>query len=148
MSEKWLIDKMDEGNINKPAFLLWLEPYGISGIMIYVNPDEEVTIKRLRTALDDSFLEFCLIAKSEYEEGEKLTHRDAGCNGQYALYSANDVTLFLSGIFPHIDRLINKQEETQIYQWVGNLEIAKQKGIKLVERAGGLSKNQLLKLPL
>ena len=148
MSEKWFLDKVLTKEIKIPSFIIWLEPYGVSGLMIYVNPDEEVTIKRLRTALDDSFLEFCLIDKSEYEEGEKLTHRDAGCNGQYALYSANDVTLFLSGIFPHIDRLINKQEETQIYQWVGNLEIAKQKGIKLVERAGGLSKNQLLKLPL
>ena len=93
-------------------------------------------------------LDYCLIDKSEYEEGVKLIHRDAGCNGQYALYSANDVTLFLSGLFFHIDRLINKTEETQIYQWVGNLEIAEQKGIKLVERAGGLSKNQLLRLPL
>lgn len=148
MSEKWFLDKVLTKEIKIPSFIIWLEPYGVSGLMIYVNPDEEVTIKRLRTALDDSFLEFCLIDKSEYEEGEKLTHRDAGCNGQYALYSANDVTLFLSGIFPHIDRLINKQEETQIYQWVGNLEIAKQKGIKLVERAGGLSKNQLLKLSL
>ena len=148
MSEKWFLDKVLTKEIKIPSFIIWLEPYGVSGLMIYVNPDEEVTIKRLRTALDDCFLEFCLIDKSEYEEGEKLTHRDAGCNGQYALYSANDVTLFLSGIFPHIDRLINKQEETQIYQWVGDLEIAKQKGIKLVERAGGLSKNQLLKLPL
>ena len=148
MSEKWFLDKVLTKEIKIPSFIIWLEPYGVSGLMIYVNPGEEVTIKRLRTALDDSFLEFCLIDKSEYEEGEKLTHRDAGCNGQYALYSANDVTLFLSGIFPHIDRLINKPEETQIYQWVGNLEIAKQKGIKLVERAGGLSKNQLLKLPL
>lgn len=148
MSEKWFLDKVLTKEIKIPSFIIWLEPYGVSGLMIYVNPDEEVTIKRLRTALDDSFLEFCLIDKSEYEEGEKLTHRDAGCNGQYALYSANDVTLFLSGIFPHIDRLINKQEETQIYQWVGNLEIAKQKGIKLVERACDLSKNQLLKLPL
>ena len=148
MSEKWFLDKVLTKEIKIPSFIIWLEPYGVSGLMIYVNPDEEEKIKRLRTALDDSFLEFCLIDKSEYEEGEKLIHRDAGCNGQYALYSANDVTLFLSGLFPHIDRLINKLEETQIYQWVGNLEIAKQKGIKLVERAGALSKNQLLRLPL
>jgi molybdopterin/thiamine biosynthesis adenylyltransferase len=148
MSEKWFLDKVLAKEIQIPSFIIWLEPYGISGLIIYVNPDEEETIKRLRTALDDNFLEYCLIDKSEYEEGVKLIHRDAGCNGQYALYSANDVTLLLSGLFFHIDRLINKTEETQIYQWVGNLEIAEQKGIKLVERAGGLSKNQLLRLPL
>ena len=148
MSEKWFLDKVLTKEIQVPSFIIWLEPYGVSGLMIYVNPDEEETIKRLRTALNENFLEYCLIDKSEYEEGVKLIHRDAGCNGQYALYSANDVTLFLSGLFPHIDRLINKKEETQIYQWVGNLEIAEQKGIKLVERAGGLSKNQLIRLPL
>ena len=148
MSEKWLFDKVLSMEIRIPFFLLWLEPYGVSGLMIYVNPDDEETIKHLRISLDDGFIKYCLIDKNEYEDNKKLIHRDAGCNGQYALYSANDVSLFLSGMFPHIDRLINNPEETQIYQWVGNIEIAEQKGIKLVDRVGGLSKNRILRLHL
>lgn len=148
MSEKWLLDKMMAGEVKTPTFLLWLEPYGVSGIMIYVNPNEDDALKRIRLALDDSFLNYCLIDRTEYEDGDKLVHRDAGCNGQYALYSANDVVLFLSGMFPHIDNLLSTPSETQIYQWVGNIDIAMQKQINLVERAGGLSKNQVLELNL
>lgn len=48
MSEKWLINQMLEGFVRKPAFILWLEPYGISGIMIYVNPEDMESVKRLR----------------------------------------------------------------------------------------------------
>ncbi len=146
MSEKWLLEKMVNKEVTVPAFILWLEPYGISGVMIYVNPREEGSIKQLQIAAKDSFLSSCLIDHAEYETGEKLIKHDVGCNGKYAQYSANDVTMFLSGMFPHIDRLLNTPEETQIYQWVGNVEIAAQKEISLVARAGGLSKNQVLSL--
>ena len=148
MSEKWLIHKMQSKEVDIPSFIMWLEPYGVSGVMIYVNPDDDEAVGRLQLAAEDNFMDLCLIDRKEYETGDRLIQRDAGCNGNYAFYSANDVTLFLSGMFQHIDRLLNVPSETQIYQWVGNIEIAEQKGIKLVERVGGLSKNQLLRLPL
>lgn len=148
MSEKWLLKKIQNKEINQPTFFLWLEPFGLSGIMIYINPDDEESIIRLKSDVDGCFLKYCLIDQSEYEQGEKLTQRDAGCNGTYALYSANDVTLFLSAMFPHIDRLLESPNKTQILQWVGNVEIASQRGIHLVERADGLSKGQVINLNL
>ena len=45
MSEKWLFDKIIEGAVRKPSFILWLEPYGISGIMIYINPENVESVK-------------------------------------------------------------------------------------------------------
>ena len=146
MSEKWLLNKIQEGAIDKPTYILWLEPYGITGVMIYVNPQDSKIVNTLLEKSNDGFLEYCLIDRSEYQNGEKLTKRDAGCNGKYALYSANDVTFFLSAMFPHIDRLLSNPEETQIYRWVGNIEIAIQKGITLKENAGGLSKNNVQRL--
>ncbi|MBQ8704165.1 MAG: ThiF family adenylyltransferase [Bacteroidales bacterium] len=143
MSEKWILDKMTEGEVKIPTFLLWLEPYGVSGIMVYVNPSQTDKLKTLVDKVNDSFLDYCLIDRNEYQNGENLSKRDAGCNGKYALYSANDVTLFLSAMFPHIDRLLSNPEETQIYRWVGNVEIARQKGLHLNENAGGLSKNNV-----
>ena len=143
MSEKWLLDNMAQGIINIPTYLVWLEPYGVSGIMVYVNPSDTENLKSIVERVNDSFLEYCLIDKSEYQNGENLTKRDAGCNGKYALYSANDVTLFFFALFPHIDRLLNIPEGTQIYRWVGNVEIAVQKGIRLKENAGGLLKNSV-----
>jgi hypothetical protein len=147
MSEKWALDKLLICEINKPVFILWLEPYGVSGVMIYINPYDESSIKQLKIASDDRFLNYCLIDRTEYHSEMKLTQRDVGCNGQYALYSANDVMLFLSGMFPYIDWLINNAtEKTQIYQWVGNIDIANQKNIILKERAKGLTKNEIIKL--
>mgnify|MGYP000745714263 CR=1 FL=1 len=142
MSEKWLLSQMFEESIRKPAFILWLEPYGISGIMIYVNPKDKESIKRLREKANDCFMDFCLIKREEYEDGEKLTKRDAGCNGSYSLYSANDVILFLSSMFPIIDKLLEEPSESRCYQWVGNINIATKKGISLMS-SSGLSKNTL-----
>lgn len=147
MSEKWLIKKMAEGSVRKPAFILWLEPYGISGIMIYVNPNDGGSIKRLIDKVNDNFIEFCLIKQDEYINGEKLTQHDAGCNGGYALYSANDVTMFLSAMFPIIDQLLEQPSESICYRWVGNIKIAVEKSINLV-KSSDMSKNTLQKLPV
>lgn len=147
MSEKWLLNKMIEGSIRKSAFILWLEPYGISGIMIYVNPEDRESVIRLREMANDCFMEFCLIRQEEYINGEKLTQRDAGCNGSYSLYSANDVTMFLSSMFPIIDQLLEQPSESKCYRWVGNINIATEKGISLVSSLE-LSKNILQKIPL
>lgn len=145
MSEKWLLMKMAENSITRPTFILWLEPYGISGIMIYVNPEDTESVKRLIEKANDCFNEFCLISKEEYVNGEKLTQRDVGCNGSYALYSANDVTMFLSAMFPIIDQLLEQPTESKCYRWVGNIKIAIEKSISLVE-SPEMSKNTLQKL--
>lgn len=147
MSEKWLIDQMLKGFVRKPAFILWLEPYGISGIMIYVNPENMESVKRLRDKANDSFIDFCLIKREEYVNGEKLTKRDAGCNGSYAQYSANDVTMFLSTMFPIIDQLLEQPSESKCYRWVGNIGIATKKNINIHPTSGFL-KNDLQELPV
>ncbi len=147
MSEKWLIEKMVEGGITKPAFLLWLEPYGISGIMIYLNPKDKDSINRVKEKAEDLFWDYCLIKRDEYNDREKMTQRDAGCNGSYALYSANDVTLFLSALFPHIDQLLNIPTESKCYRWVGNLNIATRKSIGLVS-SSGLTKGMVQEFPV
>ena len=147
MSEKWLFSQMAEGNIRKPAFILWLEPYGISGIMIYVNPEDEESVKRLREKANDNFMSYCMVKREEYEDGERLTKHDAGCNGSYSLYSANDVSMFLSSMFHIIDQLLEKPSESKCYRWVGNTNIAMEKDVNLVSSLG-VSKNTLQELPV
>lgn len=147
MSEKWLFSQMAEGNIRIPAFILWLEPYGVSGIMIYVNPEDEESVKRLRKEANDCFMEYCMIKREEYSDGDNLTQRDAGCNGSYSLYSANDVTMFLSSMFPIIDKLLEQPSESKCYRWIGNTSIAIEKGISLASSLG-FSKNTLQELPV
>ena len=147
MSEQWLLKNMVVGHITVPAFILWLEPYGISGIMLYVNPSDKEGLKQLCEQADDSFLNYCLIDRCEYDNGEKLIKQDVGCNGNYALYSANDVTFFLSAMFPHIDNLLTSPSTSKCYRWTGNIDTADQKEIKLVS-SDKLSKHEVLELPL
>jgi hypothetical protein len=132
MSERWLLQKMMKGEVNRPAFILWLEPYGISGIMLYVNPEDKESLERFTESSLNGFENYCLISPEEYKDVEKLTKRDAGCNGKYAIYSGNDVTFFLSAVFPVIDRLIGSPTKSKYYRWVGNIDIAAEKGIGLV----------------
>lgn len=146
MSERWLLRQMAEGLIRIPAFILWLEPYGISGIMVYVNPEDKESIARAEEKAGNGFMEYCLIAEHEYINGEKLIKRDVGCNGHYAPYSANDVTLFLSTLFPYINQLLNNQTVTKAFRWVGNIEIARKRGIQLIPDAAGLEKHSVQEL--
>lgn len=143
MSEQWLIEKMIKKEIIVPVFILWLEPYGISGLMMYLNPDDEESLMRMQTYSYNRFLDYCLIDSSEYDKGDKLIKKDVGCNGKYAQYSANDVILFLSAIFPYIDKIITTASKSKCYQWIGNIEIAKQKNIQLCEGVSCLKKNEL-----
>ena len=132
MSERWLLQKMRNGEVNKPVFILWLEPYGISGIMLYVNPEDKESLERLSKSSLIGFENYCLISPDEYKDAEKLIKRDAGCNGKYAIYSGNDVTFFLSAVFPVIDQLMDSPTKSKCYRWVGNIDIAAEKGIGLV----------------
>ena len=132
MSERWLLQKMMKGEVNRPAFILWLEPYGISGIMLYVNPEDKESLERLTKSSFNGFENYCLISPEEYKDTEKLIKRDAGCNGKYAIYSGNDVTFFLSSVFPIIDQLMDSPTKSKCYRWVGNIDIAAEKGIGLV----------------
>ena len=148
MSERWLLYQLKEGTITVPSFILWLEPYGVSGIMLYVNPSCQESLRRVEVMAESSFMDYCLIAQQEYINGDKLIKRDAGCNGHYAQYSANDVTFFLSAMFPHIDQLLNDPIESKVYRWVGNIDIARQKEIQLVPGAAGLEKHCVQELPV
>lgn len=148
MSERWLLRQMADRSIRIPSFILWLEPYGVSGIMVYVNPADKDSIARVEEKAGNGFMEYSLIEEHEYINGEKLIKRDVGCNGHYAPYSANDVTLFLSAMFQYIDQLLNSQSETKVYRWVGNIDIARRKGIQLVPDAAGLEKHSVQELPV
>lgn len=148
MIERWLLERVANHDVKVPMFIFWLEPYAISGIMLYVKPDDEISIPHLITRAKNSFFDYCLIDREEYVNGDKLTLRDAGCNGMYAIYSANDVTMFLSAMFPHIDSLLIESNGSKCYQWIGNLEIANQRSIQLSARAEGLKKNDVVELTL
>lgn len=148
MSERWVISQLLSKELKLPVFMLWLEPFAVSGTMIYVNPEDDGSLPKLKALSDKNFEAFCLIEQEEYDDGTKLTKYDAGCNGSYALYSANDVTMFLSAMFPYIVKLLSTATQSTCFRWNGNIEIAQQRGIKLIPECVGLRKNEVAELDL
>ncbi len=140
MAEYSLIERLEKQSIKIPKFILWFEPYGIAGHMIYL--DKNSGLDKLKS-LFTSDLRYIrnLIKEYEYNDPDKFLKRDAGCNGSYTNYSGNDVTLFLSSMYPHICNLLGSNEILKCYRWVGNINLAKENGIELSEV--GLVKNQV-----
>ena len=140
MAEFFLIEQLEKNNIKVPKFILWLEPYAIAGHMIYLSSNEG--LKDLRLLFSNQLIyNNNLIASDEYTKPEKFIKRGAGCNGAYTNYSGNDVTLFLSIMYPHICNLLENHGFLKCYRWVGNVHLTKEKGISLSEN--GLVKNQV-----
>lgn len=140
MAEFFLIEQLEKSNIKIPIFILWVEPYGIAGHMIYLG--NNTGLKDLRSLFSNQLIyNNNLIASEEYNKPEKFIKRDAGCNGTYTNYSGNDITLFLSSMYPHICNLLDNHEFFKCYRWVGNVHLAEEKGISLSEK--GLVKNQV-----
>lgn len=77
-----------------------------------------------------------------------LPKKDAGCNGEYALYSGNDVTLMLSAFYPYINKLIQQPEQSKCYRWVGNIKLAQEKGFKLTIETSSTIIGHVEELPL
>lgn len=146
MVEEFLIDNVQNAKITTPLFILWLEPFSIAGHMIYINPQKtEAPICLIQGRL--KLYKHNLIHPGMYEKrSDEFVERDAGCNGTYALYNQNNVTLFLSAIYLIIDELIKKPSNSKCYRWTGNIDIANQKGIPLTDSS--VVKGSISELPI
>lgn len=130
MSEIFVIDSITNGTVTCPVFFLWLEPYGIAGHMVYINPADNIDVSRIFN--ENGLYVNNLIEDEEYiAKSNTFTERDAGCNGRYALYSGNDVTLLLSVMYPEIENLLEHSSCSKFYRWIGNINLAQARNIKL-----------------
>ena len=133
MVEEFIIENVMAGRISVPIFIMWLEPFSIAGHLVYVNPEKKdkpicLNVGKLRLYKHN------LIQPDMYEKrSDEFVKRDAGCNGSFALYNQNNVTLFLSSIFPIVDQLIENPGESKCYRWVGNINIANKMGLSLTD---------------
>lgn len=132
MTEKFVIDALHDNCIKIPTFILWLEPFGIAGHLVYINPEQMPETFSLYNNEERMIYKHNLLAPTEYiVHADRFTKRDAGCNGEYSLYSGNDVTLLLSAFYPYINQLIQQPQQSKCYRWAGNIHIAIEREIEL-----------------
>lgn len=148
MTEEYFINTINDGYITIPVFIMWLEPFGVAGHMVYINPDSlhrPVSINDAQTKL----YIHNVINEAEYKNKDNhFTKRDAGCNGLYALYSDNDVLLMMSAFYPIINRLLAEPKESTCYRWVGNIRRIIQKGININIEPDEISPGTIQDFPL
>ena len=144
-AESYFFKQMEENNIKRPIFVLWLEPYAIAGHLVYISAAD--CFKEFRRCFDErGRYKYNLIESTEYDsKSSMLKKRDAGCNGAYTNYSGNDVMLFLSSMYPHICDMIDNKTSSMCYRWVGNINAAKENGIALTSKDA--RKNQINVFP-
>ena len=149
MTEKFVVDALHSDNMKQPTFILWLEPFGIAGHLVYINPMQMPKNFVLYKDKGSMLYKYNLLAPIEYEiNADRFTKKDAGCNGEYALYSGNDVTLMLSAFYPYINKLIQQPEQSKCYRWVGNIKLAQEKGFKLTIETSSTIIGHVEELPL
>lgn len=145
VADMYVIDFLQEHKINCPVFILSLEPFAIAGHMLYINVLEGFDIHKLMGENVNN-----LVALEEYQNEDKkelFNKQEAGCGNQYTNYGGSDVILFLSAMYPIIKQLIKKPYKSTEYRWVGNVNIAKEKGIKLSTQEL-MEKGQIQNFPL
>lgn len=132
MTEKFVIDALCDGCIKLPIFILWLEPFGIAGHLVYINPEQMPQSLSIYNDEEKMLYKHNLLEPVEYiTYNDRFIKKDAGCNGEYSLYSGNDVTLMLSAFYPHINQLLQQPQQSKCYRWVGNIHIAIEENIRL-----------------
>ncbi|WP_299622972.1 ThiF family adenylyltransferase [uncultured Tenacibaculum sp.] len=129
--EKWFIKELSNGNLKKPTFILWVEPYLIGAQLLYFHPDNLANLDDLFT--DVYKYKFSIISPEEFEKKRDLfTLKESGCQTTYSPYSSAHLSLFLSAAYIKIVEVIeNGDNQSLFYSWVGDIEIAKKLNVNL-----------------
>ena len=144
--EDFILKNVTQGNIKVPLYLMWVEPFSIAGHMVYINPYSASNTFSLVTG-DQLLYKYNLIHPKMYaERSAEFVESEAGCNASYALYSQNNVTLFLSAMYPIINKLLDNPCESKCYRWTGNINVASQKKLLLTNTS--TKKGEVLEFPI
>ncbi len=130
--EAYFARLQNEGKINTPIFLVWVEPYLAGGHCLFLYPG---SIPYDAFVNENGFFKYNVIEESEYLSGNKmLSLREAGCQTGFTPYSQGAITMFLSMLFPKLRNIIigNKSCSTA-FTWVGDLQFLVDNNIAVSE---------------
>jgi len=130
-------------DLNKPLFILWVEPYLCAGHCLFLHPED----RRYKDFFDEEdFFLNNVIDKTSYEQNHPLLSlRQSGCHTSYVPYGQNAVTHFLGAMYPEISNIVNIGSKTsKAITWVGDLQYVKDLGIKISAKALDLNKGAII----
>ena len=144
--EDFVISMIKETKLTVPVFVLWVEPYVASGQCVFIKPEDAHKYSQLYDE-NNLLYKHHIISNKEYmkEIDSKLSRKEAGCESSYSPYSGNDVVLFLSSLYPHINNVITgKINYSFRFSWTGDLSKINDLGLELSENPPITHKEELV----
>ncbi|SHE78049.1 ThiF family protein [Flavobacterium fontis] len=119
--DEWLFNSLKKGEILKPMFIIWVEPYLAGGHIIYLNPKNLIDYENL---FKDNNYKYNIIDNKYYNSPENtIALKEAGCQTTYIPYSSQNLMLFLASVFPFItSTIINSKLDSKVFTWIGDLD--------------------------
>lgn len=112
--EYHLISKFNEGKINKPVVIMWVEPYSVCGHAIILNKPQDVFNELFDEKL--SFIESVVANPDQYLK------REAGCQSTYMPYSGLNVKIFVSTFVKEYISGSFESDKNYHFIWAGDIE--------------------------
>lgn len=129
LSENYILNYMIDNQIEIPIIIFWVESFLASGQMLYINPTD---IKDAISLINN--FKFNVLAESNILNTIYL--KEGSCQSGYFPYSSSNLMHFLSALFPFLrDHLLEGNNETTFYTWIGNKDFLKSNNLVLTEFA-------------
>lgn len=121
LTEDFIIKMISEGNIRIPIFILWVEPYLASGHCLFLQPHDAM---KYNEQFNGHLYNYHVISNDEYStpDNPKIIRREAGCQASFSPYSGNDLVIFLSALYPHINSVVRGTQHNSFrFSWIGDI---------------------------
>lgn len=115
-SELYILDYLLQIKMEKPLFIIWVEPYMASGQIMYIEPSDILKAK-------DLLLNYPYHILKSVENSGRLYLKEGSCQSGYYPYSESYLVLFLSSCFPYIYDIIfrNSNNKSHTISWYGDI---------------------------
>ena len=116
---------LKKGLINSPVLFLWVEPLGVGGHMLYIDPKNG-------GCYDCSFNEKGNFIYSISSTSESFQKRESGCQSTFLPYSSLTVEQFALVASKIISSLLeNRPNSSTLFTWLGDIEEFEKSGHKI-----------------
>lgn len=141
MIEEFILNAIIEKKLKKPTFIFSVEPFLASGQMLFIMPNDA---RKALELIKNKNYEYSVLSNLENQH-DKTYLIEGSCQSGYFPYSSSYLIQFLSSVFPHLkEHIINNDNISKIYTWIGNKELLSSKGLVITDFAKKNNSYQLI----
>jgi len=124
-TERRLNFLLKNGDIESPLIMIWMEPYGVAGHLLYISPINEGCFQ---CCFDQEGNFLYSVAKYNKDFSKK----ESGCQSTYVPYSNLEINSFINSATREILSCLEKKpEHNYLMTWLGNITFFNSLGYKI-----------------